>query len=92
MQGMCNAVEIAARQSVIVQLVGRDDLLPAIALNSSGYNLARMIGPAIGAIVIHRFGISWLPNRTLSLTQKFGNLSPPSKDAQRTVVLSSTRT
>ena len=58
-QGMCSAVEIPARQSMIVQLVGRDDLQPAIALNSSGFNLARIIGPAIGGLVIHRLGISW---------------------------------
>ena len=58
-QGICSAVEIPARQSMIIQLVGRDDLQPAIALNSSGFNLARVIGPAIGGLVIHRFGIAW---------------------------------
>ncbi len=58
-QGCCSAVEIPARQSMIIQLVGRDDLQPAIALNSSGFNLARIIGPAIGGVVIHRFGIGW---------------------------------
>ncbi len=58
-QGMCSAVEIPARQSMIVQLVGRDDLQPAIALNASGFNLARIVGPAIGGLVIHRLGISW---------------------------------
>ena len=58
-QGMCSAVEIPARQSMIIQLVGRNDLQPAIALNSSGFNLARVIGPAIGGLVIHRFGIAW---------------------------------
>ena len=58
-QGLCSAVEIPARQSMIIQLVGRDDLQPAIALNSSGFNLARVIGPAIGGLVIARFGIAW---------------------------------
>jgi len=58
-QGCCSAVEIPARQSMIIQLVGRDDLQPAIALNSSGFNLARIIGPAIGGVVIHNFGIGW---------------------------------
>ncbi len=58
-QGLCSAVEIPARQSMIIQLVGRDDLQPAIALNSSGFNLARVVGPAIGGFVIHRFGIGW---------------------------------
>jgi MFS family permease len=58
-QGLCSAIEIPARQSMIIQLVGRDDLQPAIALNSSGFNLARVIGPAIGGLVIARFGIAW---------------------------------
>ncbi len=58
-QGLCSAVEIPARQSMIIQLVGRADLQPAIALNSSGFNLARVVGPAIGGFVIHRFGIGW---------------------------------
>ena len=58
-QGLCSAFEIPARQSMIIQLVGREDLQPAIALNSSGYNLARVIGPAIGGIVIHKLGIGW---------------------------------
>lgn len=58
-QGLCSAVEIPARQAMIVQLVGRDDLQPAIALNSSGFNLARVVGPALGGLVIHQFGIAW---------------------------------
>jgi MFS family permease len=58
-QGCCSAVEIPARQSMIIQLVGRDDLQPAIALNSSGFNLARIVGPAIGGVVIHHLGIGW---------------------------------
>jgi MFS family permease len=58
-QGVCAAVEIPARQSMIIQLVGREDLQPAIALNSSGFNLARIVGPALGGIVIARFGIAW---------------------------------
>ena len=58
-QGLCSAVEIPARQSMIIQLVGRDDLQPAIALNASGFNLARVVGPAIGGLVIAQFGIAW---------------------------------
>src|SRR6476661_6674282 len=58
-QGVCNAVEIPARQSMIIQLVGRADLQPAIALNSSGFNLARIVGPAVGGLVINRLGIAW---------------------------------
>jgi MFS family permease len=58
-QGLCSAVEVPARQSMIIQLVGREDLQAAIALNSSGFNLARVIGPALGGLVIAKFGIAW---------------------------------
>ncbi len=58
-QGLASAVEIPARQSMIILLVGREDLQPAIALNASGFNLARIVGPAIAGLVIHRFGIAW---------------------------------
>jgi MFS family permease len=58
-QGVCSAIEIPARQSLIIQLVGRDDLQAAIALNSSGFNLARIVGPALGGLVIHQAGIAW---------------------------------
>jgi predicted MFS family arabinose efflux permease len=58
-QGLASTIEVPARQSMIIQLVGREDLQPAIALNSSGFNLARIVGPAIGGLVIHRFGIAW---------------------------------
>ncbi|MGZ8455361.1 MAG: MFS transporter [Gemmatirosa sp.] len=57
--GVCSAFEIPARQSLIIDLVGREDLSEAIALNSSGFNLARIVGPAIGALVIAAFGIAW---------------------------------
>lgn len=58
-QGTLSAVEIPARQSLIIQLVGREDLQPAIALNSSGFNLARVVGPAVGGAVIGKLGIAW---------------------------------
>ena len=57
--GLAAAVEIPARQSLVVDLVGREDLPQAIALNSSGFNLARIVGPAIAAIVIAKLGIAW---------------------------------
>jgi MFS family permease len=57
--GTCAAIEIPARQSLIIQLVGREDLAPAIALNSSGFNLARIIGPALGGLIIHSLGLAW---------------------------------
>jgi MFS family permease len=57
--GIVNSVEIPARQSLIVELVGRDDLPQAIALQSSGFNLARIAGPAVAALVIAKLGIAW---------------------------------
>ena len=57
--GAVSAVEIPARQSMMIELVGRDDLRDAIALNSSGFNLARIFGPGVAAAVIAKAGISW---------------------------------
>lgn len=57
--GVINAFEIPARQSFVVELVGREDLPGAIALNSSGFNIARVVGPSIGGAVIASLGLSW---------------------------------
>jgi MFS family permease len=57
--GAVASVEIPARQAMMIDLVGRDDLRDAIALNSSGFNLARIVGPALGAFIIAHAGIAW---------------------------------
>jgi MFS family permease len=57
--GLITAFEVPARQSLVIELVGREDLPGAIALNSSGFNLARVVGPSIGAIIIAQLGIAW---------------------------------
>lgn len=57
--GLISSVEIPARQSMIVDLVGRDDVVDAIALNSGGFNLARIVGPSIAAATIAGIGLSW---------------------------------
>lgn len=57
--GIIGAFEIPGRQSFIVELVGREDLVDAIALNSGGFNLARIIGPSIAAVIIGTLGIPW---------------------------------
>jgi len=59
LNGLITAFEVPARQSLVIELVGREDLPGAIALNSSGFNLARIVGPSIGAIIIAKLGISW---------------------------------
>lgn len=57
--GMIAAFDIPTRQALIVELVGAEELVDAIALNSSGFNLARIIGPSIAAIIIERWGVAW---------------------------------
>ena len=47
------------RQSFVVEMVGKEDLPNAIALNSAVFNSARMFGPAIGGIVIGLLGVGW---------------------------------
>jgi MFS family permease len=57
--GLIASIEIPARQAMMIDLVGREDLPDAIALNSSGYNLARVVGPALAAATIARLGLAW---------------------------------
>ena len=57
--GVISAFEIPARQSMIAELVSRDDLVDAIALNSGGFNLARIVGPSIAAVVLAKYGVAW---------------------------------
>jgi MFS family permease len=57
--GTISSIEIPARQSLVIELVGRDELRGAIALNSSGFNLARIVGPATAAIVMAKLGTAW---------------------------------
>jgi MFS family permease len=59
MLGVANAFDIPARQSFIIQMVGREDLVNAIALNSSMVNGARMVGPAVAGIVVAAVGEGW---------------------------------
>jgi MFS family permease len=56
--GLLSAFEVPTRQSLVAELVGRDDLMNAIALNSSAFNLARIIGPAIAGGLIATVGIA----------------------------------
>ena len=54
--GAINAFDIPARQSYIVELVGAQHLPNAIALNSTGFNVARVVGPAIGGLLVAAVG------------------------------------
>ena len=57
--GTVNAFDIPARQAFLMDMVGREDLMNAIALNSSMFNGARIIGPAVAGIVVAWVGEGW---------------------------------
>ncbi len=52
MLGVVNTIDMPARQAFIIEMVGREDLMNAIALNSSIFNAARAVGPALAGMVI----------------------------------------
>jgi MFS family permease len=57
--GVVNAFDIPGRQSFLVDMVGKGDLMNAIALNSSMFNGARVVGPAVAGILVARLGEGW---------------------------------
>ncbi len=57
--GAVNGIDIPMRQAFVVDMVGKEDLMNAIALNSSMFNGARMIGPAIAGILVATIGEGW---------------------------------
>jgi MFS family permease len=57
--GVVNAFDIPGRQAFLVDMVGKEDLMNAIALNSSMFNGARVIGPAMAGILVARIGEGW---------------------------------
>jgi len=56
--GIVNTIDMPSRQSIIIELVGREDLMNAIALNSMVFNVARIIGPALAGLVMGYAGIA----------------------------------
>jgi MFS family permease len=59
LMGVVNAFDIPARQSFLVEMVGREDLMNAIALNSSMFNAARIIGPSVAGVLVASVGEGW---------------------------------
>ena len=59
MLGLVNAFDMPARQAFIQEMVGREDLMNAIALNSTLVNGARVIGPAAAGILVAAVGEGW---------------------------------
>src|SRR3989442_11749185 len=54
--GVINAFDLPARQSFLIELVGKEDLSNAIALNSAAFNTARIVGPAIAGVLVATIG------------------------------------
>src|SRR3974390_715732 len=57
--GTVNAFDIPARQAFLMDMVGREDLMNAIAVNLSMFNGARIIGPAVAGVVVAWVGEGW---------------------------------
>ena len=57
--GVVNAFDIPARQAFIMDMVGREDLINAIALNSAMFNASRILGPAVAGILVASIGEGW---------------------------------
>jgi MFS family permease len=57
--GLVNAFDIPARQSFVVEMVGQQDLINAIALNSAMVNGARILGPAVAGVTVAAIGEGW---------------------------------
>jgi len=59
LQGIVNSFDMPARQSFVVEMVGKKDLPNAIALNSTMFNAARMVGPAVGGLLVALTSEGW---------------------------------
>jgi MFS family permease len=59
LSGIAIVFDTPSRQSLTFQMVGRDELPNAVALNSSLFNTARIFGPALAGVVIAAFGVGW---------------------------------
>ena len=57
--GVVNAFDIPIRQAFVVEMVAREDLVNAIALNSSMVNGARVVGPAVAGVLVATIGEGW---------------------------------
>ena len=56
--GCANVIDMPTRQAFVVEMVGRGDLVNAVALNSAAFNGARIVGPAVAGLLIARFGLA----------------------------------
>jgi MFS family permease len=58
LRGVADALDMPARQAFVVEMVGTEEVANAVALNSLQFNVARIVGPAIGAVLIGTIGIA----------------------------------
>ncbi len=56
--GVVSAFDIPTRQAFIVEMVGKEDLMNAIALNTSIFNLSRVLGPVVAGFLIGPLGVA----------------------------------
>src|SRR5256885_5147321 len=56
--GLTNALDMPTRQAFVVEMVGREDLPNAVALNSSLFNMSRIVGPGLGGLIIAWLGVA----------------------------------
>lgn len=57
LMGVVNTLDMPLRQAFVVEMVGHDDLMNAVALNSMTFNIARMVGPSVAGLVMGSLGI-----------------------------------
>lgn len=90
--GVVNAFDAPARQAFVSDMVSAGDTSNAVALNSASFNLARMIGPAVGGLLIVAIGSGWvfianaatfLAMLVALLALRTGQLAPRPKNRSR---------
>ncbi len=58
--GIANAIDSPARQAIVTDIVSREQASNAVALNSASFNMARLIGPAVGSLLLLAVGSGWV--------------------------------
>ncbi|MDT4891848.1 MAG: hypothetical protein QOE97_883 [Pseudonocardiales bacterium] len=58
--GLVSAVDTPVRQSFVVEMVGRDEITNAVAINSTIFNAGRVLGPAVAGVLINAVGTGWV--------------------------------
>jgi MFS family permease len=90
MLGCINAFDMPARQSLIVELISKDDLLNAISINSAIFNAARVVGPGLAGVIVALVGeglcflvngISFVAVILCLLAMRVSRRKPPSYDS-----------